>query len=804
MGGQGKTALARELHRLLTDKVEPSYRHLRHAMLDLHAKPKTDPDRLMVWIRNGFSEAGVSFPAFDLAFAIMWERTRGDEPLPMFENPWLSRMSEGATEAIQDMVQVTRELIDETVQTIPILGFLLRRGARWSIDRAKSTWLEHTRPQLEELYRDGLLIADHEMSALMPWMLAQDLNRHLLDHPDERFVLFLDEYERVTEGAGTGARWRENPFDDRMRSFVAETDGLLACFFSRERLAWEKDPEWHAILADHQHLLGGLDTCDAERWLEQVPVENGALRAAMIEGARATPEGQAPIYPLMLDLQIAHWRNLGMRATPVDFHVSAVSFEGRRRELVTRLMRDYSNALQQVLPHLMLVENFDRKVFDHIVHAFNISLSLEVFDQIARLSIMSKNENGWLTPHRAVADAIVQETEEDARNVSQELLITHFAERAKPKLPRDVTDETLVCLREGARLRLAKGVDGYVSWLDDVEHTIFQASQTSFSETLWREAVDATVGAYGDAHADTGTSYNNFASLLRRKGQYDEAEPLFRKALEIRRAALGETHAKTAQSYNSLAILLRAKGQYDEAEPLSRKALEIRRAALSETHVDTGTSYNSLAGLLQTKGQYDEAEPLFRKALEIRRAALGETHAETAQSYNSLAGLLQTKGQYDEAEPLSRKALEISRAALGETHAGTGASYNSLAILLQTKGQYDEAEPLFRKALEIRRAALGETHAGTGASYNSLATLLQTKGQYDEAEPLFRKALEIRRAALGETHAGTKVTVRDLGCNLKALGYDNEARSLFEKIANRNSACPCGSGVRFKRCCGSY
>ena len=275
VGGQGKTALARELFRMSDGAVDPSYRHLRRAMLDLHDRPKTDPDRLLVWCRNAFARAGLAFPAFDLAFAIMWERTRGDEPLPKFENPWLQRTGETVAEATPDVVQVTRELVEEFVDTIPALGFLLRRGASWGFDRGKRAWLERTRPQLAELYRDGMPIEDHELSALMPWMLAQDLNRHLADHPDERFVLFIDEYERVTEGAGTGARWRENPFDARMRELVAETDGLLACFFTRERLHWEDDPDWRPLLDGHQHLLGGLDPRDAERWLLEVPVEDG-------------------------------------------------------------------------------------------------------------------------------------------------------------------------------------------------------------------------------------------------------------------------------------------------------------------------------------------------------------------------------------------------------------------------------------------------------------------------------------------------------------------------------------------------
>ena len=70
----------------------------------------------------------------------------------------------------------------------------------------------------------------------MPWMLAQDLNDHLSRHTGDRFVLLVDEYERVFDQGGAGKCWEENPFDRLMRRVVAETNGLLAVFFTRERL----------------------------------------------------------------------------------------------------------------------------------------------------------------------------------------------------------------------------------------------------------------------------------------------------------------------------------------------------------------------------------------------------------------------------------------------------------------------------------------------------------------------------------------------------------------------------------------
>ncbi len=160
-GGQGKTVLCRELVRKTSGELDPSYADFRCAELDLHGRTKDDPDRLLVWIRNGFANAGVTFPCFDLAFAIFWEATHGDEPLPKFSKPWLGRttsMAKAGTDVAADWIQDdAKELIGDAAASIPGVGFLLKRTAHWAIKKGTRFYLERTKDALKELYRDGEL-----------------------------------------------------------------------------------------------------------------------------------------------------------------------------------------------------------------------------------------------------------------------------------------------------------------------------------------------------------------------------------------------------------------------------------------------------------------------------------------------------------------------------------------------------------------------------------------------------------------------------------------------------------------------
>ena len=128
-GGQGKTALCRYImHHLpssgkIGDRIKP-----RIAELDLHGHDRSDPDRLLARIRDGFVRAGVNCPAFDLAFAIAWEAYRPTEPFPRLEKMWLAKTREYIGDGAADVVKLSRELLEDTIGAIPLLGPLIKLG----------------------------------------------------------------------------------------------------------------------------------------------------------------------------------------------------------------------------------------------------------------------------------------------------------------------------------------------------------------------------------------------------------------------------------------------------------------------------------------------------------------------------------------------------------------------------------------------------------------------------------------------------------------------------------------------------
>jgi hypothetical protein len=556
VGGQGKTALCRELRRKV--KSDSSYGFLRAAELDLHGRPKTDPDLLLVWIRNGFVQAGVACPCFDLTFAIAWEATRGEQHLPKMDGGWLARKKEDLGEHAVDVLTAAKDLLKDSIGEVPILGKALRSIGGWAVAKGREAYLHRTREALAELYHDGELKKSYELSELLPWMLAQDLNRHIADHPNDRLVLLIDEYERVFEEGGAGSLLRDNPFDRHVRTLVRETNGLLAVFFSRERLPWDDDPVWRDELATAHHLLGGLADQDADEFLRKVPIADETIRTAMIAGARESSAEDAPVYALMLDLQVDHWRELVVQEKPIvpgSFTVSAEDFEGRRNEIVRRVLRDYSVELQATLKRLSAARRFDRAAFAHVVTTFQTGLPVDAFDAIDDLSFVIKSTDGFLTMHGTVADCIRDMVDPGTLRTSHEALFAHFSQRATVQSHREVSDATVTALGEACSVRQQLGPDEYVAWLAEATSSTRLAARYADIALLWRDALHFVEPNLGPEHPDTGTSLNNLAYLLRAQGDLAGAKPLCERALAISEKALGAGHPTTTTIRKNLTQL---------------------------------------------------------------------------------------------------------------------------------------------------------------------------------------------------------------------------------------------------------
>lgn len=133
---------------------------------------------------------------------------------------------------------------------------------------------------------------------------------------------------------------------------------------------------------------------------------------------------------------------------------------------------------------------------------------------------------------------------------------------------------------------------------------------------------------------------------------------MHRQELAICNKVLGDQHADTVTSMNSLALVLRYQGKYRESEATNQRALVGREEKLGKDHPDTLTSVYSLARLSELLHCYDEAMSLYRRACSGYQRRLGDSHPTTVACIDEFQDMLLTLDNLGRDETL---CLVLSR-----------------------------------------------------------------------------------------------------------------------------------------------
>jgi len=784
VGGQGKTALCRELLRKTDPAQEPSYGFLRRALLDLHGRPKTDPDLLLVWLRNAFAKAGVPTPCFDLAFAIVWDATRGEQELPAMESAWLARQKDVAGQVASEGFAKIGEAISEAAISVPVFGKLFSFAAKWSIRKGYEKYLHATREALAEMYDGAELKPAFELSQLLPWMLAQDLNHHLAAHPDARFVLLVDEYERVFDQGGAGTLWRDNPFDRHVRSFVQETNGLLAVFFSRERLPWDDDPAWKDDLADTQHLLGGLSDGDADDFLKAIPVPDAALRAAMIAGARETAQPGSPVYPLMLDLQVEHWRELvaqNRQISPEMFNVAASDFVARRNDIIKRVLRDYEQPMQSTLIRLACARRFDRTTFEYAVREFYTGLSLDAFERLADLSFINRAPDGYLSFHGIVRDVLIEMLPVDERLRVMRSLFEHFEARSKAASLREIGAAHAVALFETAYLGWQLSKTDYLSWLQKACEPLLEAAKFVECLELWRQTSSLIRAKYGDVNENTAFCIAQIANVHASIGNFRETLRSCEEALSIFERTGTLESAPAVEALTNLGIALQILGDNTRARQVIERSIKENIRVHGRMHQDTAAAINSLGLHFRSEGDLEKAADALRESIDIYEKLYGKSHHHYGVGLSNLALTLDERGKRDEARSLLEQALLVCEESLGNEHPTIATIAGNLAHILSGAGEREAAIKLYKRAIAIAEKALGHDHANIALFTSNLLLTQGGDGDFDEVRDLYLKAIATSAKALGENHSNTLAIKSNLAFHYESGGRFEESLSAHQE-----------------------
>ena len=332
---------------------------------------------------------------------------------------------------------------------------------------------------------------------------------------------------------GSGTRWRENAIERQLKNLLIETKGLLVVAFSREKLRWTGS--WAGKLKGRQHLLGGLKYSDARIFLQAVPIVPDSLVEAMIDGARESASEDALIYPLMLDLQLEHWRVLSGRLatiSPADFLLESKVFEDRCAELVARLLGSYGSELQTLIEVFSFCFSFDEAGFQTLCHRFALPGLANEFLKISALSIFSAQEDGSVRMHQIIAGAVQQFVSDNRRIEIISSLADHYAQNCQIQPNHRLRQKQIRSLAECIKYKSLLSLSDAVDFLLRSSLLLHKHRQVADSVQIWKDLYLLCEHDLGLSHRTTRGAGFAYAQFLLAFGDLAQSEEVIKELVE--------------------------------------------------------------------------------------------------------------------------------------------------------------------------------------------------------------------------------------------------------------------------------
>jgi len=304
VGGCGKSLLLEKLRQTANEELQP---HVPCATVDFHQETQRGTVAALIALKSQFERNfKISFPEFDLIWAVLMEQQGGAEASLFRQFTTGTNMAMAAVEAIAGApLSAVREgaasLLDAVRKRYPPVEAWLRKVG--GTERILELRTYTTEGLLGELVRAFAV----EVAANAPARPGCAC----------RAVLFFDTYEKLWENTDgpTSPQGREK--DRWIRELYAELlndNAVLPVIAGRDYLCWpEVDDGWRedrdsGALCTYldAHILGGLSAQDTQRYLSRCgvgrPPEGGPpepLQAAIIEcssGGDPDEQGCLPLY----------------------------------------------------------------------------------------------------------------------------------------------------------------------------------------------------------------------------------------------------------------------------------------------------------------------------------------------------------------------------------------------------------------------------------------------------------------------------------------------------------------------------
>jgi tetratricopeptide (TPR) repeat protein len=377
----------------------------------------------------------------------------------------------------------------------------------------------------------------------------------------------------------------------------------------------------------------------------------------------------------------------------------------------------------------------------------------------------------------------------------------------------------------------------------NVGHSMYAQRKADLARRSFQKALD-TYAQLGNLEGKAA-QLSNLGLVEGDQGEYEPAVDYFNQAALLYRE-LGDAIGETAQIVR-VGHVRRAQQHYDDAIQQYESALRRYRdmsypMGEGDTLVEMGQLHVEKKDWQKARGCFEDAKALFAKLSHREKEALclmlmanadkGRGEAEAAMSAMQQAmelykqednllgvanvvsqmGLLHYEQQhFEDAERLYQESLAAFRKK--QDVEGEANLLSNLGTLYYQTDKLGKAREHYEKALSLLREM--NHPAGIAGLLINFSFISEKEGKLDEARAQLEEAKEIyqhlhvsdqsgaidRRIATLEDKA--RKSLEQMRAELSQGRFKSDSpRSGASGKVGRNDPCPCGSGKKYKKCCG--
>lgn len=613
-GGIGKSRLSRELQARYHADVPDGDKRLSFR-LDFDSGNSLDLESLLLGLRATLGAFRPTWPAFDLAFAVYWERAHPGQPMQESLN------NSSALRRINHELHLGTQLQQAIEGLLHSYGGMLgvfTSGARVVGRSVRERVLKHKLmqdcPFFGPIVRESDPLAMRVyLASLLAWDLAKRQEARARRSKSLDFVVFFDTWERIEAGLSY-----KGDAEDMLSRIVYLMPNVLFVVTGRNQLRWADEEsrarmQWAGVdrwpyLSDEsldvepaQHLIGTLSAKDADRFLT-LRLQRGGEAVIPADARDAIIAGSGGV-PLYLDISAVRYAQLIAQGKTI----SAADLSQPFPELVLRIMKDLTSDQRTLLRMASLVARFD----EGLLLAGSPTLPDSSLVQFFKRSLVQKFPHDFLpygiheSLREAVRKADIAEDSWSEREwaVAAQRLSAELYLRVRPELIASGSIDggfLIGCFLEAFRLaNCSQQIEPWIWELAGRLHSLGAMDALAAVETVIPH--NSPIRAAGSVLA---------AIAARRSVGPQVAVAALTAALE---GELDETGREYAGYW--LGWMLDDLGQWQAAEALRRRLavgngyfVPYLRHALARSDWVRG----NLASALSLSDQFDEADPLQR------------------------------------------------------------------------------------------------------------------------------------------------------------------------------------------------